>query len=136
MVEFVKRSLVVVLLLFTLPRRATSLDDGLLTASEIAALKLNADWVVMSACNTASGDKPGAKTLLVSHWPVYSDAATTLTTNAFAQMRQAEQNGSPTGRAQALQRSMLALMNDKSQTGNAHPAVWAPFVVVGEGSTP
>ena len=73
-------------------------DDGLLTASEVAALKLNADWVVLSACNTAAGEKigaealsglarsffyAGARSLLVSHWPVYSDAAVRLATYAF-----------------------------------------------------
>ena len=67
------------------PVVASEEDDGLLTASEISALKLNADWVVMSACNTAGGGKPGAealsglaraffyagaRALLVSHWPV------------------------------------------------------------------
>jgi CHAT domain-containing protein len=31
--------------------------------SEVAQLKLNADWVVLSACNTAAGDKPGAEAL-------------------------------------------------------------------------
>jgi CHAT domain-containing protein len=75
----------------TLPAQPTELDDGLLTASEVAQLKLNADWVVLSACNTAAGDKPGAealsglaraflyagaRALLVSHWSVASDAAT------------------------------------------------------------
>ena len=38
-------------------------DDGLLTASEVAGLKLNADWVVLSACNTAAGEKLGAEAL-------------------------------------------------------------------------
>jgi hypothetical protein len=47
----------------TLPPQPTEFDDGLLTASEVAQLKLNADWVVLSACNTAAGDKPGAEAL-------------------------------------------------------------------------
>jgi hypothetical protein len=50
-------------LILTPPEKATEDDDGLLTASEIALLKLDADWVVLSACNTAAGDKPGAKSL-------------------------------------------------------------------------
>jgi CHAT domain-containing protein len=52
-------------LVLTLPERPTELDDGLLTASEVAQLKLNADWVVLSACNTASADndRPGAEAL-------------------------------------------------------------------------
>ena len=72
-------------LVFSPPDTATAEDDGLLTASEVAGLKLDADWVVMSACNTASGAEPGAETLsglakaffyagaralVVSHWPV------------------------------------------------------------------
>ncbi len=72
-------------LALTLAREPSELDDGLLTASEVAQLKLNADWVVLSACNTAAGDKPGAealsglaraffyagaRALLVSHWAV------------------------------------------------------------------
>ena len=70
-------------LVFTIPEHPSEDDDGLLTASEVAALKLNADWMVLSACNTAAGDKPGAdglsglaraffyagaRALLVSHW--------------------------------------------------------------------
>ncbi|MGQ0673599.1 MAG: CHAT domain-containing tetratricopeptide repeat protein [Hyphomicrobium sp.] len=120
-------------------------DDGLLTASEVATLRLDADWVVLSACNTASAGKPGAealsglarsffyagaRALLVSHWPVYSDAAVRLATEAFAAMQQA-----PIGRADALQRAMQKLMDDRSQADNAHPAVWAPFVLVGEGGS-
>ena len=82
-------------LALTIPKEPTNLDDGLLTASEVAQLKLNADWVVLSACNTIAGDKPGAealsglaraffyagaRALLVSHWTVASEAATRLTT--------------------------------------------------------
>jgi len=120
-------------------------DDGLLMASEVAALKLNADWVVLSACNTAAGEKigtealsglarsffyAGARSLLVSHWPVYSDAAVRLATHAFAELNREAK----TGRAEAMRRAMAALMRDRSSSTNAHPAVWAPFVVVGEGA--
>jgi hypothetical protein len=75
----------------TLPKRSTGLDDGLLTASEVAQLKLNAYWVALSACNTAVANKPGSKApsglaraffyadaraLLISHWSVDSEATT------------------------------------------------------------
>jgi CHAT domain-containing protein len=119
-------------------------DNGLLTASEVAQLDLDADWVVLSACNTAAGDKGDAealsglaraffyakaRALLVSHWPVNSDAAVKLTTRAFAELK-----ANPAiGRAEALRRSM-AHMITMGQPHEAHPAIWAPFVVVGEGS--
>jgi CHAT domain-containing protein len=120
-------------------------DDGLLTASEVAELKLNADWVVLSACNTASGDEQGAqalsglaraffyagaRALLVSHWPVYSDAAVRLTSVAFANMTQ----NASLGRAEAVRLAMMALLDDPSEPDNAHPSVWAPFAVIGEGT--
>ena len=50
-------------LVLTIPDNPTELDDGLLQASEIAELKLNADWAVLSACNTASADAVGAEAL-------------------------------------------------------------------------
>ena len=50
-------------LVLSVPLQPSDLDDGLLTASEVAQLKLNADWVVLSACNTVAGDKPGAEAL-------------------------------------------------------------------------
>lgn len=118
-------------------------DDGLLTASEVSQLHLNADWVVLSACNTASGDKlgaealsglarafiyAGARALLVSHWPVYSDAAVRLMTRTFSELAQTP----ALGRADALRRAMVAMIDDRSDEDNSHPAVWAPFVVVGE----
>jgi CHAT domain-containing protein/tetratricopeptide (TPR) repeat protein len=133
-------------LVLTPPREPRDMDDnGLLTASKVAELKLNADWVVLSACNTAAGNRlgaealsglaraffyAGARALLVSHWPVYSDAAVRLTTKAFAEI---EADATVT-RAEAMRRAMVALMDDASEEDNAHPSVWAPFVLVGEGA--
>ncbi|MBR1208884.1 MULTISPECIES: CHAT domain-containing tetratricopeptide repeat protein [unclassified Bradyrhizobium] len=132
-------------LALTMPRQATGTDDGLLTASEIAQLKLNADWVVLSACNTVAGDKPGAealsglarsffyagaRALLVSHWSVESRAATRLTTATFDLLRADPK----LGRAEALRRAMLAYLADTSLSINSYPALWAPFEIVGEGA--
>ena len=133
-------------LVFTPPDEATDEDDGLLTASEAALLKLNADWVILSACNTAAADEPGAdglsglarsffyagaRSMLVSHWPVRDDAAARLTTTAITLQDQ----NPDLGRAEALRRSMMVLMNDMSDPSLAHPSAWAPFVIVGEGGS-
>ena len=132
-------------LALTLPQTPTEKDDGLLTASEVAALSLNADWVVLSACNTIAGDKPGAealsglaraffyagaRALLVSHWAVDSAAATRLTTSTFDILR----SDPKLGRAEALRRAMLTYANDNSDPVNAYPALWAPFSLIGEGA--
>lgn len=127
-------------LVLTPPELPTEANDGLLTASEIATLRLNADWVVLSACNTAAGSGgegaealsglaraffyAGARALLVSHWAVYSTAATELTTKTFATLASAPN----LGRAEAFRRAMLDLIAEGKP-----PAYWAPFVVVGEG---
>ena len=130
-------------LLLTPPETPSEEDDGYLTASEIAGLKLDADWVVLSACNTAAGGEQGAealsglarafiyaqaRALLVSHWEVNSEATVKLVTGAMKRL--AADKG--LGRAEAMRQSMLALM-DNGTPREAHPAYWAPFVVVGEG---
>jgi CHAT domain-containing protein/tetratricopeptide (TPR) repeat protein len=128
--------------------------NGLLTVSKILGLQLNADWVVLSACNTASGGGAGAeavsglgmaffyagsRALLVSNWPVETTSARELTTGLFK--RQAS-NADPT-RAEALRQSELALIDGpgyvdaaskKTLFSYAHPLFWAPFSLVGDGS--
>jgi len=132
-------------LLLTPPELASEEDDGLLTASEIAQLKFDADWVVLSACNTAAGDSDqqgvealsglaraffyaGARALLVSHWAVNSEATVHLITKSFDELKADPK----IGRAEATRRSMLRLIGRGG--GYAHPSIWAPFVVVGEGA--
>ena len=124
----------------TADRKLLERDDGFLTLSEIADLKLDADWVILSACDTAGeGEETteplsgiaqaffhaGARSLLVSHWYVDDVAATELTTRAIAHL---ESSPGP-GRAEALRRSMRELR--QKCTSCAHPSMWAPFVLVG-----
>jgi hypothetical protein len=66
---------------------------------------------------------------LVSHWAVYSDSTVKLITKALSTMA----TDKTVGRSEAVRRSMLALI-EKGEPHEAHPAYWAPFVVVGEGS--
>ncbi len=126
--------------------------DGLLTMDEVLALKLNADWVVLSACNTASGAGAGseavsglgraffyagARALLVSNWPVDSASARVLMTDIFRRYAAA----APTAKAESLRGAMLALIDGagavdaatgRSSYSYAHPLFWAPFVLVGD----
>jgi CHAT domain-containing protein len=128
-------------LILTPPEIGTERDDGLLDASEVAQLRLDADWVVLSACNTAGpagqlgGESlsglaraffyAGARSLLVTHWPVDSDAAVALTTGTFSHY--AAEHSS---KAEALRQTQLALIADPRF---ARPAFWAAFTLVGDG---
>lgn len=139
-------------LALTSPDVAGGGNDGLLTMGEILGLRLNADWVVLSACNTGAGEGAGAeavsglgraffyagtRALLVSNWPVETTSARMLTTTLFA----AQADDPDLERAQALRRAMLALIDGdgpKDAAGNiqfsyAHPLFWAPFSLIGDG---
>ena len=136
-------------LVFTPPRSATPRDDGYLTASEIMGLRLSADWVILSACNTAAGDGTagatglsglaraffyaGARDLLVSHWAVHDDVAALITAEAIRLKR----TDPSLSRAGALQRAVRAVrddpQNDFPASTWAHPSAWAPFSLVGIG---
>jgi CHAT domain-containing protein len=121
-------------------------QHGLLTLDEILTLKLDADWVVLSACNTAAGDGngteavsglgrgffyAGTRALLATHWPVESESARLLVTETFAQ--QVKQPN--LSRSQALRASMLSLISRQSGDGfsYAHPLFWAPYALFGDG---
>ena len=114
-------------------------NDGLLTATDIAQMSINADWVILSACNSGGGNDnsaptysglarafrlAGAGSLLLSHWAVRDDAAAFLTVETI---KNAE---SGMGRAEALRQAQLKLMADRSIAGSAHPAIWAPFILI------
>lgn len=112
-----------------------------MTASEIARLSLDADWILLSACNTAAGDgtpdaeglsglaraffQAGSRALLVSHWALVSRAAVELTTAMMAHP--------DASRAEAHRRAMAALLDNAAFPGFAHPGFWAPFSLVGDG---
>ncbi len=124
-------------------------DDGLLTAEEIMELDLDADWAILSACNTASAQSgsteafsglgraffyAGARSLLLSNWPVFSESTKQLMVSVFK-----HEKTSP-GRAQALRAAALDIMDTGSMDGGAgfqfsyaHPLFWAPFTLVGDG---
>ena len=126
-------------------------EDGLLTMGEIFGLRLNADWAVLSACNTAAAEGKGAeaisglgraffysgaRALLVSNWPVHSGATTELMTHLF-RLQASNQNMS---RAEALRQTRLHMIDTgsgkvgkKSAYSYAHPIFWAPFTLVGDG---
>jgi CHAT domain-containing protein len=132
-------------LVLTPPKMATPDNDGLLTASKVATLKLDADWVVLSACNTAADDGTpdagglsglaqaffyaGARALLVSHWSVPSEATVKLVTDTFDELKR----DPAIGRAEALRRSEISMLDPSNPPEFAHPMMWAPFVLAGEG---
>jgi CHAT domain-containing protein len=129
-------------------------EDGLLTMGEVLELQLNADWVVLSACNTAAAGGAGAeavsglgraffyagaKSLLVTHWPVETTSAKALTTGIFTL-----QSTNPSlSRAESLRQSMMSLIDGpgyvdtasgQSVFSYAHPIFWAPFSIIGDGA--
>jgi CHAT domain-containing protein len=120
---------------------ATNADsDGLLNASEIAQLKLNANLVVLSACNTAEDpDGPGGESLeglsdaffvagthavLASHWEIASASTKTLMTDMFARAHGGE------GLAEALRQSQLDMI---ARPQTSHPFYWGAFTLIGDG---
>ncbi len=134
-------------LVLTIPDKPTDQDDGLLQASEISELKLNADWVVLSACNTAASDGvgaealsglaraffyAGARSLVVSHWDVLDEETVRLMSDLF---KINSQNKS-LSHGEALRQAQLNMLNNAKNDEDAHPRVWAPFVVVGEPTKP
>ncbi|MBD1868241.1 CHAT domain-containing protein [Cyanobacteria bacterium FACHB-471] len=115
---------------------STAEEDGFLTAAEILDLSLNAELVVLSACNTGRGKitgdgvvglsrsliAAGAPSVMVSLWQVPDDATSQLMVNFYRYRQQFDD-------AQALRQSMLSAMQTYP-----NPRDWAAFTLVG--STP
>ena len=138
-------------LALTAPAVADTDGDGLLTMEEILALKLDADGVVLSACNTAAGAVAGAeaasglgraffyagtRALLLTNWSVHSESARELITDLFK--RQADDP--KLTRGEALRQAMISLVDGagyvgadgKAEFAYAHPLFWAPYTVIGD----
>ncbi len=118
---------------------STSAEDGILTAGEVYGLKLNADLVVLSACETGIGKiaegegllglsrafiYAGAKNLAVSLWKVSDKATADLMTGFYAS--HLESNGA--GFASSLREAKLNMIRSGE---NAHPNLWSAFVLLG-----
>jgi CHAT domain-containing protein len=138
------------LVLSPLPAANSAGDDDLLTAGEIAMLKLDADWVVLSACNTGASGEPGgeafsgiaraflyagARSVLVSHWSVSTNAAVKITTSALRALSEGRQ----TTRSNALRGAMREILNEGTAdtaagrgTVKLHPAYWGAFALIGD----
>lgn len=126
-------------LLLSPPDRPLADDDGLLTASEAATLRTDAQWVILSACDTAGGAAPdgasysglaraflfaGARRVVASHWPVRDDISARISHDL---VRAAHRRITAD---EALRRAMLAVMRDRHLPDARNPAIWAPFTVI------
>ena len=116
--------------------------DGFLTTTEIVSLDFLADWIILSACNTAGSDGTlgegslsglsraflfaGANDLLVSHWPAEASATAELVSDALIEI-----SDKKITKPDAVRMAMQKLRADSSKPHFAHPALWAPFTVVG-----
>jgi CHAT domain-containing protein len=125
-------------LILSLPDVSTSEDDGVLVASEVAQLNLNAKLVVLSACNTAAGKDTeseilsglaqsflyaGAENLILSHWPV-EDRSTAILMSKFYDFW-LKKNYDP---ADALKHAQIEVMQIPEYS---HPIFWASFSYYG-----
>ena len=126
-------------LVLTLPQNPNVLDDGYLTPTEISKLDLNAEIVILSACNTSSGSRndnqilsglaqaflyAGAKSIVVSNWPVESRSTVIFMNNFMDNLLKNE--GEP---AEAFRNAQLYLRENFPEYD--HPAYWGAFSYYG-----
>lgn len=118
--------------------------DSLLTANDVLNLKLNADWVVLSACNTgtitgASWESmsalqrafffAGSRSILLTQWAVETESAKRLTVATFGGFA-----GNPTmSKAQALVQAQRRMMTGGEGELFRHPYFWAGYALAGDG---
>ncbi|GAB4475719.1 MAG: tetratricopeptide repeat protein [Erythrobacter tepidarius] len=122
-----------------LSQPGTGQGDGVLTASEIARLDLSADWVILTACDSAAGFEGGVPafsglvsafrfagggSVLATHWQVRDDVAAYVATEMLRYYR-AHGN-----KARALQHAIRSLRRESGLPGADNPEIWGPFVLI------
>lgn len=116
--------------------------DGLLTSADILEIPLDADLVVLSACNTGGpGEETGgeslsglaraffysgARSLLVTHWEIPDEPTTKIMVATFKHMKSGN-----LGMAEALRQSQANFVQKYPYW--SHPKAWASFTLVGDG---
>jgi CHAT domain-containing protein len=113
-------------------------EDGFLTAREIFDLNLSAEMVVLSACNTARGEKVGGEGVVGLTWALFAAGCPTQVVSQWsvddastAALMERFYGGVKSGQAKgkALRGAGLSLLKDGQ---HSHPYYWAPFVLVGD----
>jgi len=117
-----------------------SIENNFLQAWEISKMELNAELVVLSACETGFGRfetgngvaslarafmYAGARSLVVSLWQVNDQATSKLMEEFYQNLSQGM------GKAEALQQAKVSYI-DNAKGIAAHPAFWSPFVLIGD----
>ena len=131
------------------PPGARDASGALLTASAIVGLDLDADLIILSACNsggpggTTAGESlsglarsffyAGTRSLLVTHWSVNDQAAAFLVADSLRRLRAAPADG-VAGAMRGAELGMLSAAGHDLPADLAHPFYWAPFAVIGEGN--
>jgi CHAT domain-containing protein len=118
-------------------------ESPLLELDDVLTLRLNAQTVLLSACNTAAGEQGGAamsglvrgfffagtRSVLATHWAVESQSAAALSAATFAN----QAKGAATARAESLRQAQLAMIDGALGAGRwAHPFYWAPYALFGD----
>lgn len=128
-------------LLLSEPQRDDRNHDGVLSVSEIYRLKLDADLVILSACDTGAvttGSRglsdlaqafiyAGARGLIVTHWEIDTFAATELSKRLATEIRA----DSTLSQAVAFRNVVRSLLNDPTAKAFHHPKYWASHAVIG-----
>ena len=145
-------------LVLSLPGNAI-LDDGFLKMSDVLNMRLNADTVVLSACNTALGKEiagegviglsrafmlAGAKSVIVSLWSVESNSTVALMKSFYSHLKagkskeealrlskeELQKQGAVSG---DLNRGLAVVKRERpAEADTSHPFFWAPFILIGE----
>ena len=128
-------------LVLTPPKISSEMDDGLLTSSEVSGLNLNANLVILSACDTsakknqyASGFSglissfllAGANSVVATHWPVDDNAGYLLMTETMKKFVHSDLDFS-----EALRKTKIEFIKGKFEGKFKNPFFWAPYVYVG-----